>query len=236
MLSTAGTGGGCSTLAVVRIGVPQCLGVFSNPPGNLASRHETSNPVAQRNAPGTFVLPVRQTVVKRSLLVSGSPSEQRRFGHNDFRTTWRTSVLPLIRCATRIDGSCRRALTGPSERPAVLFWRRRGRGVRRPWWCPGEDGGGAFRAVGIESLKRHLERHCGRLKAAAHEGASDSDSDIGVDYEHCLTCWPIRVRTFRGHSRYARLLVSSSADGRGYRAAVRGDRAAGRQVLGLAAT
>ena len=205
MLSTAGTGGGCSTLAVVRIGVPQCLGVFSNPPGNLASRHETSNPVAQRNAPGTFVLPVRQTVVKRSLLVSGSPSEQRRFGHNDFRTTWRTSVLPLIRCATRIDGSCRRALTGPSERPAVLFWRRRGRGVRRPWWCPGEDGGGAFRAV-------------------------------GVDYEHCLTCWPIRVRTFRGHSRYARLLVSSSADGRGYRAAVRGDRAAGRQVLGLAAT
>ena len=46
------------------------------------------------------------------MFASGNPSERRQSGQNDFRTAWRTSVLPLIRCATGIDESCRRAPLG----------------------------------------------------------------------------------------------------------------------------
>jgi len=73
--------------------------------------------------------------------VSGSPGERRRSGQNDFRTAFRTSVLPLIRCATKVDGSCREAQTLHSDlgigalRAAGRCLHERGKGIL--WWRNG---------------------------------------------------------------------------------------------------
>ena len=54
-------------------------------------------------------------------MVSGNPSERWEPGQNDLRTGFRTPVLLLIRCATRIDESCREAkLLRRSKRTCTL--------------------------------------------------------------------------------------------------------------------